>query len=124
MTWQRLADVARPLIKQLHEATENNVMPVHTAPSLRRAHRRLDRRTAAQQRRRLTATRILEKLKAGAVLCRHHHRGRIIWCLVWKGGSEFLTHESVSDALASGNIVGVGDTLFKDAPSQTYRYVE
>lgn len=70
--------------------------------------------------------RVLAKLQGGAVLCRHHQRGRIVWVLVWKTGSEFLTPETVAEVLATGRIVGVGDALpFADAElSQTYRYVE
>ena len=44
---------------------------------------------------------LVEKLKDGGVLCRHHQHNRVVWCLVSKGGSEFLTHEAVTDALAS-----------------------
>jgi hypothetical protein len=85
----------------------------------RSAHR-LNRQDQHKRRR------VLERLKAGAVLCRHQQRNRVVWCLVWRDGSEWLAHEVVTAALASGQIVGVGDALsFAGAElSQTYRYVE
>jgi hypothetical protein len=100
-------------------------MIIHTSTSLQKAHRRQDPQAAAQRQRRERAAAVLAKLKAGAVLCRQHRPSRVIWCLVWKGGSEFLTHELVTDALASGKLVGVGGALpFAGAPSQTYRYAD
>jgi DNA-binding transcriptional MocR family regulator len=98
-------------------------MAIPTPESLRRIHRRQDRQAEQKRQRQARAQRVLEKLKNGAVLCRHHQRGRTVWCLVWKGGSEFVTHELVTDALATGHVVGVGDA-FEGAPSQTYQYVE
>ena len=98
---------------------------IPTPASLAKAARRLDRQNQHKQQRAERAKRVLERLKAGAVLCKHHQPTRIVWCLVWKGGSEFLSHEIVTDAFASGHIVGVGDALpFAGAASQTYRYVE
>ena len=67
---------------------------------------------------------MLDALRNGGVLQRHHRRDRVTWVLAWSGGSEFLTHEVVTDVLATGRVAGVGDTLFEGAPSQTYRYVE
>jgi hypothetical protein len=99
-------------------------MSVPTPQSLRRVHRRQARQAKAKCKRQARADAVLAKLEAGAVLYRHHRRDRVIWVLAWKGGSEFLTHEIVTDALASGKIAGVGDTLFEGAPSQTYRYAE
>jgi hypothetical protein len=100
------------------------MMPIHTQQSLRRVHHRQDRQSERKGQRQARAAAVLAKMQAGAVLYRHHQRGRIVWALVWKGGSELLTHEAVTDALATGQIVGVGDTLFEGAPSQTYRYAE
>jgi hypothetical protein len=80
-------------------------MIIHTSTSLQKAHRRQDRQAAAQRQRRERAAAVLAKLKAGAVLCRQHRPSRVIWCLVWKGGSEFLTHELVTDALASASLL-------------------
>jgi hypothetical protein len=99
---------------------------IHTPESLAKAARRLDRRAEAKRKQETRTNRVLSLMKAGAVLCRQHQQQRVIWCLVWKGGSEFLTHETVTDALASGRIVGVGDALpFAGAElSQTYRYAE
>lgn len=90
----------------------------------KRVNRRLDRRNEAKRQRADRARRVIERLKAGAVLHRLHQHNRTIWCLVWRGGSEFLTHEQVTDALATGRIVGVGDALpFAGAElSQTFRY--
>lgn len=101
-------------------------MTIHTAKSLQKTRRRQDRQEVAKRQRQERAAAVLAKLKNGAVLCRQHRPGRIIWCLVWKGGSEFLTHELVTDALASGKIVGVGDALpFAGTElSQTYRYAD
>jgi hypothetical protein len=103
---------------------ERRLAMIPTPASLAKAARRLDRRAQIKRKREERAKRVLERLKAGALLRRHHQRGRIVWCLVWKSGSEFVTHEAVTDALTSGQIVGVGDTLFEGAPSQTYRYAE
>jgi hypothetical protein len=89
-----------------------------------RVSQRLDRHNERKRKRQERARRLLEKLRGGAVLYRHHHNNRAIWCLVGRRGSEFLTHEVVTDAMASGHVVGVGDCLFAGAPSQTYRYVE
>lgn len=98
---------------------------IHTPASLPNSARRQDGPNQ-HKRRAERAQRLLAKLQGGAVLCRHHQRGRIVWVLVWKDGSEFLTHEAVTDVLATGRIVGVGDALpFAGAElSQTYRYVE
>jgi hypothetical protein len=99
---------------------------IHTPASLAKAARRLDLRAEAKRKQEKRTERVLSLMKTGAVLCRQHQRGRVIWCLVWRGGSEFLTHEAVAAALASGQIVGVGDALpFAGTElSQTYRYVE
>ena len=93
-------------------------MTIHT--------RRQDRHAEHVRQRQDRAAAVLAKLKAGAVLCRHHQRGRTVWVLVWNNGSDFLTHETVTDALATGHIVGVGDALpFAGAElSQTFRYIE
>jgi hypothetical protein len=87
---------------------------------------RPDRQNQRKRQRAERAQRVLAKLQGGAVLCRNHQRGRIVWVLVWKNGSEFLTPEAVTEALASGHVVGVGDALpFAGAElSQTYRWVE
>jgi hypothetical protein len=99
---------------------------IHTPASLRASARHLDRQNQHKQQRAKRAQRVLERLKAGAVLYRHNQRGRAIWTLVWKGGNEFLTHEVITDALASGHLVGLGDALpFAGTElSQTYRYTE
>ena len=99
---------------------------IYTPASLRNSARRLDRENQHKRQQAERARRVLEKLKAGAVLCRHHQRNRVVWCLVWRGGSEWIAHEVVTDALASGHIVGVGDALpFAGTElSQTYRWVE
>jgi hypothetical protein len=101
-------------------------MPIHTADSLRRSPRRQDQQAERKRPRAERVRRVLEQLKAGAALCRHHQRNRVIWCLVWRGGSEWLTHELATDVLALGHVVGVGDALpFAGAElSQTFRYVE
>jgi DNA-binding transcriptional MocR family regulator len=101
-------------------------MTIPTTHSLQKAHRRQNHQAEAKRQRQERARRVLEKMMNGAVLYRRHQHGRIIWCLVWKGGSEFLTRELVTDALASGNIVGVGDALpFAGAElSQTFRYID
>jgi hypothetical protein len=94
---------------------------------LRLSARRPDRQNQRkQQRTRERSQRLFAKLKDGAVLCRHHQRNRVVWCLVWRDGSEWLTHEAVTEILASGHVVGVGDALpFAGAElSQTYRWVE
>jgi hypothetical protein len=98
---------------------------IPTPASLAKSARRLDRRAEAKRKREARAQHVLSLLKAGAVLCRQHQQHRVIWCLVWRSGSEFLTHEVVTDALASGHLVGVGDALpLAGAPSQTYRWTD
>jgi hypothetical protein len=99
---------------------------IPTPQSLAKTARRLDRQAEAKRKRQERVARVLSLMKAGAVLCRQHQGQRVIWCLVWRRGSEFLTHEVVTDALASGHIVGVGDALpFAGAElSQTYRWAE
>jgi hypothetical protein len=99
---------------------------VPTQASLARIHRRQDRRAEVKRKRHERAQQVINKMRNGAVLCRHHQRNRIVWCLVWRGGSEWLTHEAAGDALASGQIVGVGDALpFAGTElSQTFRWCE
>ena len=100
-------------------------MTDYSLEARQRTNRRLDRRNKAKERRQERAKRVLEQMKNGAVLCRLNRPHRTSWSLVHKGGSEFLTHEVVTDALASDRLVGTGDSLFgDDALSQTFRWSE
>jgi hypothetical protein len=85
-------------------------MLIHTPASRRRISRQLDQLNAR-------AAAILGAMKAGAAL----HFGASRWWL--------STGRSVDPAVAravvrSSSVVGVGDALFGDIASQTYRYVD
>jgi hypothetical protein len=90
---------------------------VQTAGQLQRKHRRLDRQTLAAE---VVINRMYEE---GASLHLYHDRRRgPVWRLSVIAGD-------IPDAVAQlviqhEDIVAVGDTLFADCLSQTYRYLE
>jgi uncharacterized protein YuzB (UPF0349 family) len=96
-------------------------MTIPTVDSLRRAHRRLDRRNAAKQRREHTAADLLQAMKRGVSLHRCNRNHRVLWAL---STGEIVTAEAADDLLRNPHVVGVGDALFADAPSQTFRWIE
>jgi hypothetical protein len=89
---------------------------VQTAGQLQRKHRRLDRQT-------LSAEVVVNRMYEGACLHLYHDRRRgPVWRLS-------VAAAEVPDAVARqviqrDDIVPVGDVLFADCLSQTYRYAE
>jgi hypothetical protein len=89
---------------------------VQTPGQLQRKHRRLDRRT-------LSAEAVVNRMFEGECLHFYHDRRRgPVWWLS-------AIAPEVPDAVAQlviqrDDIVAVGDTLFADGFSQTYRYLE
>ena len=99
-------------------------MTIPTPKSLRNAHRRLDRRNAAQQGHQLTVARVLNEMQKGASLHRCNRRTRTIWVL---SNGEFVTVEAAAAVLADPRVVGAGDSLFgQERPelSQTFWWLD
>ena len=85
---------------------------VHTSASLARAHRRLDRRRSGVQC-------ALEAMRAGAILHLQYGPTRERWTL----STGWTVPEDVAATLiARPDIQTVGDTLFPNTRSQTWRY--
>jgi hypothetical protein len=66
---------------------------------------------------------VLEALSNGAVL-RFSLADKPIWRLNDGATEVTVNSRAVRSLLKRGAIAGVGDTLFDDVPSQTWRYVE
>jgi hypothetical protein len=88
-------------------------MSVPRPASLRKLHRRQDRRNAAKAR-------VLEAMRNGAALHLCHRMHRKVWAL---STGEFITYEAAIDTIRDPHVVGVGDSLFGPELSQTFRYV-
>ena len=87
---------------------------IQTLAQLQQANCRLDRF-------RREVNRILAAMKAGAFLHLQYDRGRPLWRL---SSGPFVTPEAAAVVIASGDVVGVGDSLFPGHPGQTWRYVQ
>jgi hypothetical protein len=90
-------------------------MAIPTVAELRRKHRRLDRRRAS-------AATVMARLQRGASLNLSFERGLRRWCLSDDGTS--IPEAVAKIIIADHRVVGVGDALFRNLPSQTYRYAE
>jgi hypothetical protein len=103
-----------------------NTVSDYTLKRRQQVNRKLDRRNEAARKRQERARRVLDKLKAGAILRKHREGARTIWQLIDKQAVEFVHFETVSDVLRDLHVVGVGDTLFGEARelSQTFRWCE
>jgi RNA-splicing ligase RtcB len=93
---------------------------IHTSESLRKAHRRLDRRNARAQRAEMAAAKVLQAMKQGAALHRCNREHRTIWAL---STGEFVAPEVAEDVQRDARVVGVGDCMFGPELSQTFRYL-
>jgi hypothetical protein len=85
---------------------------IHTLRNLARRHRHLGERIAR-------AEIVLEAMRRGAALHLQHTRGGPVWTL--------STGQQIGDSVArlvtqSASVVGVGDCLFENGPSQTWRW--
>jgi hypothetical protein len=87
---------------------------IHTPASLQRINRRLTRRSAG-------VTQVLSAMEHGAALHLHFQNGRAIWRL---STGAFITTEIADAMIQNARVVGVGDSLFPDYPSQTWRFCE
>jgi hypothetical protein len=87
---------------------------VHTVAELRRKHRRLDRSRQA-------VAAILTAMQRGQSLNLSLERGQRRWRL--SGGSS-VPNEVAKLVVADPRVLAVGDTLFKDLPSQTWRWTD
>ena len=89
--------------------------PVGSVPTLSeviKSRRRLDRR-------RRQVGRVLVAMQAGAALHLHYEQGRPIWRL---SSGQFVPADVAAVVIAKEVIVAVGDSLFANAPGQTWRY--
>jgi hypothetical protein len=89
-------------------------MSIPTVASLRRQLGRVDRRRAG-------AARVRTAMLRGASLHLHFERGRPLWRL---STGIFVTDEVAKLVIAQPDIVGCGDSLFHNFPSQTWRHIE
>jgi hypothetical protein len=83
----------------------------------------LSRNPTSPKRRSPATTRwVLTQMRdRGAALHRHHDRRRgPVWTLA--NGREVEDHVA-AQVVKNPSVIGVGDALFKDVPSQTYRWV-
>ena len=78
----------------------------------------VDRR---RSRRSANITRTLNAMKDGADLVMSYEHGRPIWEL---STGFFITKEAAAAAINDPHVVGTGDCLFSNVPSQTYRWVD
>jgi hypothetical protein len=85
-----------------------------TAAQLQRKHRRLDRNRRA-------AAAVLTKLQRGQSLNLSFERGMRRWRL--SDGSA-VTDELAKIVVADHRVVGAGDTLFRNLPSQVWRWAD
>jgi hypothetical protein len=86
---------------------------VHTVRELQRRHRRLDRRVNS-------ANFVIACMRDGATLHLAFQRGGPVWSL---SDGRRITDDVARVVIADHRVVGVGDCLLKNLPSQTYRYV-
>jgi hypothetical protein len=87
---------------------------VQTAAQLQRKHRRLDRNRA-------TAAAVLTKLQRGQSLNLSFERGMRRWLL---SDGTAVTDDVAKITTADHRVVGIGDSLFRNMPSQTWRWAE
>src|ERR1700738_4332593 len=86
---------------------------IHTVPSLRRKHQRLDRQ-------RTSAASVINQMKRGGVLRLTYERGKPIWSI----GSTIIPDNIARVVRADHRVADVGDALFKGMPGQIFRYAE
>jgi hypothetical protein len=86
---------------------------IFTPSELHRMARRLDRRVNAVN----TA---LTAMKQGAALHLFYERGHPTWKL---SNGTFIAPETADAVINNPRVAGVGDALFPDHPSQTWRYI-
>jgi hypothetical protein len=95
-------------------------MTIHTPNSRRTAARRLDRAAHQLEHARREAVAVVAEMRRGATL--YLHCGpRSSWAL---STGRTITSAVALLAINDPHVIGVGDALFTDTPSQTYRYVE
>jgi hypothetical protein len=87
---------------------------VQTAAQLQRKHRLLDRR-------RQGAAAVLIKMQRGRSLNLSFERGMRRWLL---SDGTSITDEVAKIVTADHRVVGIGDSLFRNMPSQTWRWAE
>jgi hypothetical protein len=85
-------------------------MIIHSLTSRRRVSRRLDRLNAN-----IAVT--LEVMKSGAAL----HFGASRW---WLSTGRSVDANVARAVIRNASVAGVGDALFSDVASQTYRYID
>jgi hypothetical protein len=88
-------------------------MTIRTAVQFRNQARKFDRRISG------LAT-VLCALRGGQTLQLHHTSLSHEWRL---SGGQRVSDATAKLAIQDHHVVGVGDTLFADTRSQTYRYV-
>jgi hypothetical protein len=92
--------------------TRNKPMIIHTVSSLRTTGRRLASRLER-------AELVLNQMERGAALHLQHSSSGPIWTLT---NGEHVTNSVARLVVASSSIIAVGDALFRDVRSQTYRW--
>ena len=85
---------------------------IPTLASLRRAHRRLNRRIT-------TVGAALAAMRGGQCLHLQYQAGRPLWSL---SGGQNVSAEVAGILTKNASVVPVGDALFADVPSQTWRF--
>ena len=96
---------------------------VQTVVQLQRRHRRLDRRNLARPQIKQEAEIVIARMFEGARLCLCYDRRRGSTWRLSVIGTE-VPDAVAREVIKHPEIIGCGDALFEDVPSQTYRYVE
>jgi hypothetical protein len=102
--------MAAPPVGAVHPHEVSNPMIIHTPATRRRIARHLDRLNVA-----------LVAMKDGAALHLCLDRGAIRW---WLSSGQSVDPAVAQALVRHTAVVGVGDALFGDVASQTYRYVD
>lgn len=79
------------------------------------------RRVSRDGRLKLKATTVLTAMQRGECLILEHRWFGRSWCL---SGGRRVDDEIAKIVVKNRNVVGVGDALFKNTPSQTWRWAE
>jgi hypothetical protein len=87
---------------------------IHTPSTLRNSSRRLDRRNAG-------VAIVLRAMRAGASLQLEFHPTGSRWRV---SNGRYVNDEVARIVIADKQVIGVGDTLFPEGLSQTFRFVE
>jgi hypothetical protein len=93
---------------------------IPTVQSLRRQASRLDRQARSFNRHSLRVEQVVAELRRGATL-QLSYSPRPHWRL---SSGPFVPADVATAVISQRCVVGVGDTLFADGLSQTFRYTE